>query len=219
MKTKRIFSFFFSLLFLAVAAQQKQDSTKAPWKYQPNFMIGVDVLNAGMAAFSDRKVFQGFVSSRIKNNLHGIAQAGFEKNIYDKNGYDVVASGPFVKLGAFYMLAYDRENVLNGFYAGAQLAGSLYHQEYRAVPVRGYAGSSTSMGFPASNQSSYWLEGIIGGRVQLFETRFYIDVNIQPKYLVFSTKQDDIQPMIVPGFGQSSGKFNLGFSWNIAYFF
>ena len=219
MKTRRIFSFFFSLFFLAVIAQQKKDSVRTVWKYEPNFMVGFDVLNAGMAAFSHRKVLQGYVSSRLQNNLHGIVQAGFEKNIYDKNGYDATASGPFAKLGAFYMLAYDRENTMNGFYAGAQLAGSFYRQEYRAIPVRGYAGSSTSVAYPSSTQSSYWVEGIIGGKVQLFETPFYIDVNVQPRYMVFSTKQDDIQPMIVPGFGPSSGKFNLGFSWNIAYFF
>jgi hypothetical protein len=81
-----------------------------------------------------------------------------------------------------------------------------------AIPVRGYGGSSSSVAFPSSTQSSYWIEGSLGGRVQLFESNFYIDVNLQPKYLVYTTKQDDIQPMIVPGFGRSSGKFAMGFA-------
>lgn len=219
MKTKHIFSFFFSFLFILSFAQIQQDSTKLKWKYQPNFLVGADLLNAGTGFFSDRKLYQGFVSSRLTKNIHAVVDAGFERNIYQKNGYDATVNGPFLKLGAFYMLASDRENQMNGFYLGGKLAGAFYSQEYRAVPVRGYGGSETSVAYPTSSQSSFWLEGTIGGRVQLFETPFYIDVNIQPGYLLYSTKQEDIQPMIVPGFGKSSGKFNLGFAWNIAYFF
>ena len=219
MNPRLIFSFFFSLFFLNSFAQKEQDSIKSKWKYEPNFMVGVDVLNAGIGIFSDRKLFQGFVSSRISEHVHAVADVGFENNIYQKNGYDASVDGPFLKLGAFYMLANDKENPLNGFYAGGKLAGSFYNQEYKAVPVRGYGGSETSVAFPASSQSSYWIEATVGGRVQLFDSPFYIDVTAQPRYLLFSTTQDDIKPMIVPGFGKSSAKFNVGFSWNIAYSF
>ncbi len=169
--------------------------------------------------FFRQKAISGFISSKINENVHAIAEAGFEKNIYQKNGYDAKVNGPFIKLGAFYMLAKDRENEFNGFYAGGKVAGSFYNQEYMAIPVRGYGGSSSSVAFPASSQSSFWLEGTLGGRVQLFESNFYIDVNLQPRYLVYTSKQDNISPMIIPGFGKSSSKFNMGFAWNIAYKF
>ena len=219
MNPRLIFSFFFNFIFLISFAQKQQDSLKAKWNYEPNFMVGFDVLNAGIGVFSDRKLFQGFVSSRISEHVHAVADVGFENNIYQKNGYDASVDGPFLKLGAFYMLANDKENPLNGFYAGGKLAGSFYNQEYKAVPVRGYGGSETSVAFPTSSQSSYWIEATVGGRVQLFDSPFYIDVTAQPRYLLFSTTQDDIKPMIVPGFGKSSAKFNVGFSWNIAYSF
>ena len=200
-------------------AQKKQDSLKVKWKYEPNFLVGFDVLNAGIGVVSDRKLFQGFVSSKVKDNWYGIADVGFEKNIYQKNGYDASASGPFLKLGTLYMLASDLENPMNGFFIGGKVAGSFYNQEYKAVPIRGFGGSDISQAFPESTQSSYWMEINIGGRVQLFESPFYIEATAQPKYLVFTTKQEDIKPMIVPGFGKSSAKFNIGFSWNIAYSF
>ncbi|MGE4512298.1 MAG: DUF6048 family protein [Chryseobacterium sp.] len=219
MKTRLIFTFFFSLIGILGFGQKTKEQKKEKWKYEPNFMVGGDVLNAGVAFFSDRKLYQGFISSKIKDNIHAIVEAGFESNIYQKNSYDAKANGPFLKIGAFYMLAKDPENEFNGFYAGGKAGGSFYTQEYMAVPVRGYGGSSSSISFPSSTQSSYWLEGTIGGRVQLFESNFYIDVNLQPRYLVFTTKQDDIQPMIVPGFGKSSSKFNMGFAWNLAYKF
>lgn len=219
MKTRLIFTFFFSLLGIWSFAQDTKEPTKEKWKYKPNFMVGFDALNAGASFFSDRKLYQGFISSKISDNVHAVIEAGFEKNIYQKNSYDAKASGPFLKLGAFYMLAKDAENEFNGFYVGGKAATSFYTQEYMAVPVRGYGGSNSSLAFPSSSQSSYWIEGMIGGRVQLFDSNFYIDVNLQPKYMVATSKQDDIQPMIVPGFGKSSSKFNMGFAWNIAYKF
>lgn len=219
MNLKHIFICFFSLAIISVPAQTKKDSVKSPAFRISNVMVGLDVLNAGLIPFSDRKLMQGFVSAEIKPFLHAVADVGFEKNKYQKNGYDATANGPFVKLGAFYMLSSDRENRLNGFYAGAKVAGSFYSQEYFAVPVRGFGGGSSTVAYPASSQSSFWLEGSIGGRVQLFESSFYIDVNAQPKYLLYSSTQDDLKPMIVPGFGKSAGKFSMGFSWNLAYAF
>ncbi len=218
MKKSHIFTLFFSVCFGLIFAQKKDSiTTKSP--YKPNFMVGVDVLNFGTSFFSDRKVYQGFISSEIKKNLHAVAEAGFEKNTYDKNNYDADASGIFAKLGAFYMLAQDRENLFNGFYAGGKIGGSTYKQEYSAVPIRGFEGGDYTTSFPKSSQVSFWLEGSIGGRVQLFDSNFYIDVNAQPRYMVYTSKQDDIYPMIVPGFGRSSTKFNIGFAWNIAYKF
>lgn len=221
MKTKLIFTLFCSLFGVLIGAQEgkKEEEKKTHWKYEPNFMVGFDMLNAGVGFFSDRKLYQGFISSKINGNVHAIAEAGFEKNVYQKNSYDAKASGPFVKLGAYYMLAKDKENEFNGFYAGGKVGGSFYTQEYMAIPVRGFGGNSASVSFPSSSQSSFWLEGTLGGRVQLFDSNFYIDVNLQPRYLAYTSKQDDISPMIIPGFGKSSSKFNMGFAWNIAYKF
>ena len=159
------------------------------------------------------------MSTKVKGNWYAIADIGFEKNTYQKNAYDAVVSGLFLKLGSLYMLANDQENPMNGFFVGGKVAGSFYNQEYRAVPIRGFGGSEVSQAFPESTQSSYWMELNLGGRVQLFETPLYIEATAQPKYLMFTSKQDEIKPMIVPGFGKSSAKFNIGFSWNIAYSF
>ena len=202
-----------------MVSAQETDSLKIKPKYEPNFMVGFDVLNAGLGVFSKRKVFQGFISSKVKKDIHAVADLGFESNVYQKNGYDAKASGIFVKAGGFYMLMKDPENEFNGFYAGPKIGASVYSQEYMQVPVRGSQGGDSYLSFPKSSQSSYWLEAGIGGRVQLFDSAFYIDVNVQPRYLVYSTTQEDIKPMIVPGFGRSSAKFNMGFAWNVAYKF
>ncbi len=223
MKRKHIFILLFStILFCAHAQDQSSAKDTASAKtraYQPNFMLGVDALSFGSSFFSDRKVYQGFISSQIKKNVHAIASVGFEKNTYTKNNYNATATGPYLKLGGFYMLAHDKTDQYSGFYAGGNLAGSFYQQEFLKIPIRGYQGGDYGQAFPKSSQSSFWIEANIGSRVQLFDSPFYIDVYAQPKYLLYTTKQEGIYPMIVPGFGKSSSKFNMGFSWNIAYRF
>lgn len=222
MKAKSIFILGFSIMSFLAFSQEKSEQKKpdsVKWKYVPNFIVGADMLNLGIGFFSDRQLFQGFVSSRISRNVHASIDAGYDKNIYQKNGYDAKANGFFAKIGGFYMLASDAENAFNGFYAGAKLAGSFYSQEYMAVPVKGKNSTDVSIGFAPTSQSSYWAEAVLGARIQVFNSNFFIDVNLQPRYLAYTTKQDEIVPMIVPGFGRSSGKFNMGFSWNLAYKF
>lgn len=218
MKTTLIFTLFFSLSFAFFSAQGKDTLVVKP-KYEPNFLVGFDVLNTGLGMFSDRKLFQGFVSSRLKKNLHAVADLGYDSNVYEKNGYNAKAKGFFMKAGTLFMLMQDPENQFNGFYAGPKIGASFYNQEYMQVPIRGNQGGDAYLSFPQATQSSYWLEAAVGGRVQLFNSNFYIDVNVQPRYLLFSTKQDDMKPMIVPGFGRSSSSFSMGFAWNLAYKF
>lgn len=222
MRITSIFICAFSLLSVSLFSQtkpqqKKQDSVK--WKYTPNFLVGVDVLNLGTGFFSDRQMIQGFISSRISKKVHAVIDLGYDNNIYQKNGYDAKADGLFAKIGAVYMLSMDPENDMNGFYAGAKLAGSFYNQEYMAVPVKGLNNEGVFLSFDPSTQSSYWIEASLGARVQVFNSNFFIDVNAQPRYLAYTTKQEEIKPMIVPGFGKSSGSFNMGFSWSIAYKF
>ena len=220
MKAKRIFFLFFSVISTFNFAQNKDVKIeKEKFKYEPNFIVGFDVVNAGVSFFSDRKVYQGFISSKIKKDLHAVADIGFEKNKYQKNGYDAEVSGPYVKLGAIYMLIKDPENEFNGFYAGGKLAGAYYQQEYFKIPVKSFNGNSSFVAFPRSYRSAFWVEGDLGGRIRLFSSSFYVDVNIQPRYLAYASKQENVQPLIVPGFGKSSGKFNLGYAWNLAYQF
>ncbi|WP_073552214.1 DUF6048 family protein [Elizabethkingia meningoseptica] len=214
-----IFSLFISLSFAQEKKKVSDTLASKKYKYKPNVMIGVDVLHLGLAAFSDQKMLQAFASSRIKPRIHLLADVGYEKNKYDKNGYDVSANGIFFKAGAMYMLSPDPDNMQNGFYAGGKVAASFYQQEMKSIPIRGYQGQDSYASFPQSSQSAYWLEGVVGGRIELFDSNFFIDVQVQPKFLAYTTKQENIVPMVVPGFGTNANKFKVGFMWSIAYLF
>ncbi|QCX54479.1 hypothetical protein FGE20_06305 [Elizabethkingia sp. JS20170427COW] len=227
MKRELLFISIFSLGL--ISAQQKVEKKEAikgdsaqtvsVKKYHPNFTIGIDVLHLGAIPFGNQKMIQGYISTRFRDKIHLVADIGFDKNKYQKNGYDAEADGFFIKAGALYMMASDPENHDNGFYVGGKLAASLYNQTYHSVPIRWIQGQDSYTSFPKSSQSAYWIEAAIGGRIQLQGTRIFIDAQVQPKYLMYTTKQEEIVPMIIPGFGKNANKFKLGFMWSVAYQF
>lgn len=236
MKTIRICLLFFSFLGVLLFAQQKKtpqaDSViqkikpgfffkkwfKTDKKYQ-KIIVGVDVLHLGLMPFSNQKTLSGYASFSLNKNRHLVADAGFESNRFDENQYHVLAEGLFFKFGTYYMLFFEENKPLNGFYIGAKLGTSVYKQTYNAIPIRGYKGNDASTFLPSSNQNANWIEFPIGARVQVFQTAFYLDIQAQPRFILFQTKQEGVQPMIIPGFGQSSSNSNLGFMWAIAFRF
>ncbi|NAW51296.1 hypothetical protein GNY06_07860 [Elizabethkingia argentiflava] len=224
MKTRLFFTLIFSFIVLLFPAQKKKtikDSSATTDKevYHSHIMVGIDVLNLGLMAFTEDRRLQGFVSMHIHPKLYALADVGYEKNRYNKNGYNVLANGFFIKAGSVYMLSSDSHFLENGFYAGGKVAASFYQQDIKSIPIRGFQGYDSFESFPKSSQSSYWLEGAVGGRVSLLSSRFFIDLQLQPKYMIYTTKQEKIEPMAVPGFGTNSNKFKLGISWNLAYWF
>lgn len=220
MKTKLIIILYLILIHNYTFAQQKTkvDSIIAP-RESRSFVVGIDVMNAGVGMFSDTKLYQGFLSTKISKKIEVVVDAGVSKNKYQKNGYNADASGAFVKVGATHILVQDNTNPYDSFYIGGKLAMSFYHQEYYKIPIRGMQSGDYYETLPKTKQNSYWIEASVGGRVELFQSNFFIDVQLQPRYLLFTTKQENIKPMIVPGFGRSSTGFNLGFLWAIAYRF
>lgn len=96
------------------------------------------------------------------------------------------------------MLAKDAENEFNGFLCRRKIGRLILHSGiYGCSRSKGYGGSSSSVAFPSSTQSSYWIEGTIGGRVQLFDSNFYIDVNLRNLNILPANGRTEIQPMIV----------------------
>jgi len=212
MKILRLFILFFSIIIIQISAQAKKNKF--------NLMIGFDALHLGLGEFTDQRMFQFFASTEVKPKAHLVMEVGYEENKYDKNAYDVVADGNFIKAGMLYMFNTEVEDRQNGFYIGGKLATSFYWQYIMSIPIRGPIGIGNSeISLSKSPQSAYWIDASVGGRVRILGTNFFIDAQIQPKYLIFSTKQENITPMVIPGFGVDAGAFKLGFMWSLAYLF
>ncbi|WP_128330157.1 DUF6048 family protein [Apibacter sp. HY039] len=211
-------------LFLGVFSYSQQptiDSTFIIPKQRQMF-VGVDLFNPIASFFSDKKNISGYISYKIKNRWLAVGELGYEKNIYKYNDWDVSAKGVFAEFGVNYILTNNYENTGEGFFIGARFAFSPYKQTINQYPVKGVNSDGqtqiiSSSSLPEKNVSSGWFEGLVGAKVQLGQSPFYLDFMIRPKFLIFSNKQEGIDNLVIPGYGKNKGNANISLFWGVSY--
>ncbi len=216
------------LLILATnfsfAQDTKTDSTKVsatdtiPKKKYHDIFIGVDLFNPIVSAFNDKKGASAYVSYQLNNKWHLVAEAGYEKNKFTEIHWDVDVDGIFGKLGANWFITQDIDNQSNGIYIGGRLAYSKYSQTINQYPIRDLQSNQItgSGSLPKADVSSFWVEAVVGGRVQIFKN-FYGELSLHPAAYLGGKKDANIDPLIIPGYGKNSGPFNMPVFWGISY--
>lgn len=213
-----------SAINFAFGQENKTDSTKVsvtdsiPQKKYHDIFIGVDVFNPIVSAFNDKKGVSAYASYQINNKWHAVVEAGFEKNNFNEINWDVDVDGVFAKLGANWFITQDIENQSNGIYIGGRIAYSKYSQTINSYPIRDLQSNEiTGTGsLPKTNVSSYWIEAVVGGRVEIFKN-FYGELALHPAAYIGGKKDQGIDPLVIPGYGKYSGPFNMPVFWGIAY--
>ncbi|WP_313385673.1 DUF6048 family protein [Chishuiella sp.] len=204
---------------------EKKDSSKIavtdsiPKKKYHDIFIGVDLFNPIIGAFKDKKGFNTFLSYQINNKWHLVAEAGYEKNIFNEINWNVDVDGFTGKIGANWFITQDVENHSNGIYIGGRIAYTKYNQTINSYPIRdlqsneltGETGSR-----PKINLDAFWLEVVLGARVEIFKG-FYGEMSLHPAAYLGGKKDDNIDPLVIPGYGKTNGPFNLPVFWGISY--
>jgi len=207
----------------------KNDSIKKRKIAFNQIFVGVDFFNPINGFFSEKKGFQGMVSFHVKKKWHGVIELGYEKNTFDKINWNIDVNGLFYKVGFNWKINQDYENSINGFILGARIAGANYKQTVNQYPIYYYnntisGNTSTTTteviykSLPQTSASAYWMELALGGKIQIKKSRFYGDFLFQPKFLITGkSKDNDTDPIVVPGFGKSTSGFNFSVYWGISY--
>lgn len=182
-----------------------------------NLFVGVDLFNPIMSAFSDKQGGQAMVSYRIYKKWNIVAELGYEKNVYDELDWNVDVDGIYGKLGFNWFVSQDHQDPSNGFYTGMRFAYAAYKQTINQYPIRISGNQVDQVGsLPTENVSTYWVEIVGGARVKLL-ANFYADVSIRPEIYIGSTKQEGIDPLVIPGFGKDIGPINFSVFWGLTY--
>lgn len=230
MNQLRIFIFIIIInLSATLAAQQDSINLEAgsvlaeksdsliPKNKAGNLFIGVDVFTPVLSAFTDKQGGQAMVSYRVYKKWNVVAEAGYEKNIYDELGWNIDVNGIYFKLGFNWFVSQDHENPSNGFYTGARLAYAAYEQTVNQYPIRVSGNHIDSYGsFPSENVSAYWFEIVGGGRIRLLGN-LYADVSVRPEIYLGSKKQEGLEPLVIPGYGKDIGPINFSLFWGLTY--
>ena len=206
------------------AQENKTDSTKVSVtdtisknKYHDIF-IGVDLFNPIVSAFTDKKGASAYISYQLNSKWHLVAEVGYEKNKFDEINWNVDVDGAFAKIGANWFITQDVENQSNGIYIGGRAAYSKYSQTINKYPIRDLQSNEVinSGSRPKADVSAFWVEAVIGGRVEILKN-FYGELALHPSAYLGGKKDDNIDPLVIPGYGKNSGPFNMSVFWGIAY--
>jgi len=224
MNPKIICLLFVTLLNSFVLGQEKAktDTVSIDNNGKKHLFIGVDLFAPALSFFSDKKGMNAYLSLRIKGRWTGVAELGYEKNIYDDIGWNVEGKGFYIGAGVNYMITNMDTDNGEGFYVGGRVMYSPFKQTVKSYPITGIDpnGKLQVIGYdslPSANIGSGWLEVVGGAKVQLGKTPFYLDFMARPKVRIFSQKQDDIDNLVIPGYGKDKGSFQISLFWGVSY--
>lgn len=223
MNPQRIYILLISVLLgIHIHSQTKSKNSSSISKPEHQLFIGIDLLNPVAGCFADKKNYSSFIAYKIKNRWLAVAELGYEKNIYNKNNWNINAKGIYGEIGINYILTNNYEKSGEGFYIGARLSYSPFKQKVKKYPLRGMnsKGKIEIIGegsLPEANVSSGWLEAITGAKVQIGNSPFYIDFMVRPKFLIYSSKQKNIDNLVIPGYGKDRGIVNISLFWGVSY--
>lgn len=182
-----------------------------------NLFVGVDLFHPAMASFTDRKGGLAMMSYRVYKKWNAVVEVGFEENLYDELDWNIAVDGLYFKLGFNWFISQDNENASNGFYTGMRFAYATYDQTIHQYPIRLSNGQVNDYGqLPTAAVSAYWLEVVGGARVRLLGN-LYGEVSVRPEIYLGSKKQEDIDPLIIPGYGKDIGPINFSVFWGLSY--
>lgn len=211
MKLLLICSFIISPLWLWA----QQDSLQKVEK--PGILVGVDIFNPVLSVFSEKKGAEAMVSVPIKKKWHAVAEVGFEKNQFENSVWDVDVKGVYARLGANWFISNDIKNPNMGYYLGGRFAFSPYQETVNKYLIQGTDVDNLQGSIPQHNASTFWMEPIAGGRVQIAKTNFYVDASVKLKIKLFDSNAYDLTPLVIPGFGTNENGLNFGVNWSLAY--
>ena len=225
MKPILIYSFSFFLLSFFVFGQEKEvekkDSlVKKPLRKQSSIFVGADLFLPSLSFVSERKGFRGFIQYQYNERTSLILEGGHETNVFNKINWLVNVNGEYLSAGINHFFLVDKEeNSFNGFYVGTRIANAFYRQEIKKYPIYGInTGDLAGVGSIAKDsEMSVWMEGVFGGRVDIIRRKLYTDISFRPRFHIYSTKKENIKPLIIPGFGTNINNLNFDIQLALVY--
>lgn len=223
-----IFGFCMGFFFPAQAQQYLQEASEksnvlskaeqaisGKIVYKKAFFLGVELLPTIYDAFNKNKTYEFFVHLRLYKKFHLAYRLGHSRLSFDRLGWKASVSGAYHRLGFHWFLYEQPLDYEQSYYTGLYLGYSPYQQEIDKRFMRHPEISNTPL--PKVKLQAFWFEPVVGARVRLAKTPFFIDVAAGSKVLLYAKKQEGIDPLTIPGFGEALYKIKWTFRWGLSF--
>lgn len=231
MKMKSMSKYFISFLvylglFISIHAQEvnteASDSIVVQEKY--GLRLGADLSKIGRSFLeTDYMGFEINGDYRLLKRLYLAGELGSEKKTTSNDYLVSTANGTYLKFGVDYNMYENWAGMENLIYSGFRFGFSNFNQTLNSFTI--YDINSLTWGQNEfidnekfSRLTSGWIELLLGFKTEVL-TNLFMGFNLQIKGRLFETQPDNFENIFIPGIGRTydSGKFGVGFGYNISY--
>lgn len=196
----------------------QQDSIQPQSKKQGVF-LGVDIFNPVLSVFTEKKGGEVSISVPFKQKWTIAGEIGYESNTFENAIWNVDASGLYARAGANWFVSQDINNPNMGYYFGGRIGFSPFNQTVNLFTIQGVDMPNVNGNLEKHAAYALWLEPLMGARVPLWKTNFYVDASARLRILLWNNNEYGMSPLIIPGFGINNNGLNFGLNWSIGYVF
>ena len=182
--------------------------------------LGIDISRFLVPVFDeDRFALQANIRTNLGKRTFFAGALGSENVSFNDKSYAYETTGIYAKAGIDYDIFIveeegNNDNVLIGFRYGYAV------QEHESGSITIEDGYWNKDDFETSVSpytfSTHWAEASVGLRSEVLNN-FYMSWTISIKAKISTGNENKLEPYIVPGFGNGSNNFNLGFSYVLGY--
>ncbi|WP_430934941.1 DUF6048 family protein [Saccharicrinis sp. 156] len=180
--------------------------------------LGIDISRFLIPVFDeDRFALEAGVRSNLGKRTFFAGTLGSETVSFDDKSYTYESTGFFVRAGIDYdIFVVDEKGNNDNILIGLRYGYALQEHEAGSLTIdEDYWGDYTSSISPYT-LNTHWVEAVFGLRSEVFNN-FYMSWMIRIKAKISSGNSEILEAYTVPGFGNGSNDFNLGFSYVLGY--
>lgn len=160
---------------------------------------------------------------RYSKNLYIAGEIGTEEKTTTTDFLNTTSTGGYLKAGVDYNLYTNWLDMDNMIYSGFRVGLSSFKQTINSYTIYNtnqvwQPPTTITEAREFKGLNAIWAEVIFGIKAEVV-SNLYVGLNAQLKARVSETEPDNFENIFIPGFGRTydSGRFGIGFGYNVSY--
>ena len=212
---RRILRYLFSVaacLLLTLPCRAQEGRVRGP-------RIGYDAGGLALLYFEpERRIYTFSLDYEIKQDIYPVLEFGWQNVRIENEQYRYFSDGKFARIGVdINMFKYDNPVDYDMGYAGIRYGFShMTHSANNIIIEETYWGDITSMEVAENQLNAHWVSLGGGLRAEVFPG-FFMGWSLFANIKLAQTKDANMDPFNVPGFGSGSKKVSLTINYSLYY--
>jgi len=213
MRSISVYIFSGALLLLSSLSLDGQDTLRT---YGPR--VGIDVAPF-VSYFASPPIIGAEVNLdfEIATNYYPVFELGFSSMSDSIVDVSYSSAGTYARIGLDYnLLPLDDRSVHHSITAGFRYGFSLFRHEASNILIPGEYWGDYLIESYENTLTGHWLE-LVGGIKAEVLPNFFLGWSIRYRILLNQSMDEQLTPLLIPGYGNGAENRGMGFSYSISY--